>query len=91
MSLPTLRVELDGPTARGGRAFLNGHDITDGLVELDIAIRHDDITRARIELGVGRLEVDAQTLAILQASVTVKERAADEPDLRTFGEEPAHA
>ncbi len=95
MPLPTLKVELDGPTGRGARVFLDGHDIAEGLLELDISFRNDDLTRASMVIGVGALEIDAQTLSILQANVKVTDPAAaaqpDDLDLRTFGEEPCHA
>jgi hypothetical protein len=91
--LPTLSVKLDGPSGRGGTVLLDGHDITGGLIELDISIRHDDLTRAHLVIGVGEIEMDAQTLAVLAAIVKAPADAeATEPQLpRCFGEEPAHA
>ncbi len=93
MPLPTLRVELDGPTGRNARVSLDGHDISGGLVELDISFRHDDMTRASLVLGIGELEIDAPTLAILQANVKVADREPTPDELRTFApdEEPCHA
>lgn len=87
--LPRLTVNLDGPTGRSGRVFIDGHDITDGVEALTIRLRSDDLTRAELVIGVGELEIDAPTLAILQANVKVIN--PPEPELRTFGEEPAHA
>lgn len=91
MPLPTLKVELDGPTLSRGRVTLDGHEIG-GLTELDISLAVGRVTTAKISLHLGALEIDAQTLAILQANVTVTEPAtADDPELRTFGEEPCYA
>ncbi len=94
MPLPRLTVNLDGPTIQRGHILIDGHEIP-GVTELDISIGCDRVTTATMSIFVGELEIDAQTLSILQANVKVTEPAAatqpDELDLRTFGEEPCHA
>ncbi len=93
MALPTLKVQLDGPTGRDARVWINGHDISDGVEELDFAFSEGSVNRATIALRLDGIELDAQSLALLTAHVQITERAAapepDEP--RCFGEEPAHA
>lgn len=94
MSLPRLTVNLDGPTGHGAVVCLDGHDISAGLMELDIRFATSELTTASLVIGVGALEIDAPTLAILQANVKVAESVPDpEPDpaMRAFGQEPAHA
>jgi hypothetical protein len=88
--LPRLTVNLDGPTARHGRVFLDGVDISSGLKKLVIRLDHEDITTAEIVLDVGELEIDAQTLAVLQANVKVMLPAEPEGPL-CFGEVASHA
>lgn len=92
MALPTLTVKLDGPVGKGGTFLLDGHDISGGLTELHVHITAGDVTRAHLGILVGELEMDAKTLAVLTATVkTSDEPEPDEPELRTFGKEPAHA
>jgi len=92
--LPTLKVQLDGPTGNGARVSLDGHDIGAGMRELDIHFQANELTTARMVIGVGALEIDAPTLAILRANVKVTDPVPEpEPDpaMRAFGQEPAHA
>ena len=94
MSLPTLTVKLDGPTLMRGTVSLNGVELA-GLTDLDIAMSVEGVTRATFGVYIGRLDIDAKTLAMLAATVRATEpepvAAPDEPELRTFGEEPSHA
>lgn len=90
MALPTLTVKLDGPTLLNGHVLLDGHEIA-GLTDLSISCSCEAVTVADLRIVVGELEMDAKTLAVLAATVKTIEPEAEEPELRTFGEEPAHA
>lgn len=91
MPLPTLTVKLDGPTLLRGRVLLDGHEIA-GLTELNVSCSCEAATVADLRIVVGELEMDAKTLAVLAATVkTPAEPEAEEPELRTFEEEPSHA
>ena len=94
MSLPTLTVKIDNPVGgHGGTFLLDGHDISGGLVGFDISYDVDKVTTATLRLLVGAIDM-ATPLAHDEAATPEPEpqaAAIEPPELRCFGEEPAHA
>ncbi len=90
MPLPTLKVALDNPLGKGGVFELDGHDISKGLTELSIQFKAGEVVTARLTVLVGELDIDAPTLAVLEAHVKATQRPPEpeEPDMPTFGEDP---
>jgi hypothetical protein len=87
MALPTLRISSPSAAGYDTRVWLDGHEITHGLtgVTLNLPTDGSDVNRAELRFAVDAVEVDAGTLAALQAHV----RGRAEVDLVGFGEVPA--
>ena len=60
MSLPNLKI-TGGATGRDTKIMLNGVEIP-GLTHFELTITNSDVTRAHMEIGIGSIEVDAQTV-----------------------------
>ncbi len=106
MPLPTLKIECHSPVANDVKVWLGGQPLHDikmqrdgrevsqhGLTGLDLSVQVGEVNRATLKFHIGAIEIDSQTLAMLQATVKASEPVAEEPEpaLRTFGEEPCHA
>lgn len=65
------------------QVWLDDHEITIGLRSLSIDFHAEEVTTARLEIYVDDLDVDAQTLAALQAHVKQPDRP--EPNVLVLG------
>jgi hypothetical protein len=69
-----LVVRSPNATGRTTRVWLNGQEISRCLQSVVLTITGDDVTKAVLTIGVDRVEIDAQTLAALQALVESDEK-----------------
>jgi hypothetical protein len=77
MPCAKLKVRLDGPMGRNATAIeLNGVDIREFLRELSIELAPDQLNVAKITITVDELDLDAKTMAVLQAHVATKEETS---------------
>ncbi len=70
-----LTIESHGLHGHGARIWLDGQEISHCLTEVTVRIGRDAVTHAELSILVDRIEVDAQTLAALQAVVDADNRA----------------
>lgn len=68
-----LKIEQHDIHPTSTRVWLNGQDITTSLRSISVAWDKDDITQSTLVIGVRELEVDAETIANLQAHVKPKD------------------
>ncbi len=83
-----LKVQLDSPLGMGAQVWLDDTEISRGIRGLDISFSPGELNEVTLRLGIDSLEIDAPTLAILQAHVAATTPAAAEDDHPTFGEDP---
>jgi hypothetical protein len=69
MSGLNLKLRNTGIVGNGARVWLDGHEISHGLTGLDISLDVSDATTATLRILVDDLDIDAQTLAVLEAHV----------------------
>lgn len=68
-----LRIEQHGLDPWTARVWLDDHEISKGLTGLTLRWSpQDNVTTAELTIMVDRLEVDAETLAVLTAHVVDK-------------------
>lgn len=60
MTLPTLRIS-GGPTLRHATVTLDGNEIP-GLTRANISMDPSDVTHLTLEIAVGTVEIDAETI-----------------------------
>ena len=68
----SLKVRQDRPNPLSTRVWLDGHEISRGLSGLTVDFDVMDVTRARLTILVDEVDIDAETLAHLQAHVEAK-------------------
>lgn len=68
MSL-NLKIRQTKLSPTSARVWLDGHEITTGLMGVTVFFDADDITKAELRIAVDGLDVDAETLAVLEAYV----------------------
>ena len=73
-----MKIEIKAPTLdpRQARVLLDGVDISSGLRSLRLVLERGQANTATIRLDVHEIDIDAQSLATLQAVLALKEQAA---------------
>lgn len=66
MPLPKLQV-TGGATGRGSKVRLDGHEVP-GITRFELTMTTTDVNRAVLEINVGSVEIDAETVTELVAA-----------------------
>ncbi len=82
---------MDGAVCKGARIWLGDLEISNILTGLDVSFNVGEINRATLRILVDGLDIDAETLAVLQAHVATQagenDTAADPVETTTVGAE----
>ena len=68
MNAPKLTIRSDSPLWYQTQVWLDDYQVP-GLTELDLHIRGDEVNTVTVRMRVGELDIDAKTMARLQAVV----------------------
>lgn len=85
MEYPKFRIELDSPSGRNARVYINDEDWSSVLTGLEIRIDVGDLTRVNLEMIAGNIYFDGPAAAsiatqVLEASGLEIQRGEDEAD-----------
>lgn len=69
-----LKIRQESPQPGNYRVWLDGHEISHGTTGLDITLDAMEPTRATLRIFVNDLDLDAGTLAVLEAHVAARNR-----------------
>ncbi len=74
-----LKVRQPDINPRSCRVWLDDNEVTSGLTGLGIVFKRNEVTSTVLEIRVDALDIDADTLAVLQAHVDQDEAGDEEP------------
>ena len=69
MEYPEFRIELDSPSGRNARVFINGEEWSEVLVGLEVRVGVGELTSVKLEMIAGGIYFDGPAAASIATQV----------------------